>query len=114
MAMFDRYASQCRQQPAAYWRMLITFAAALVHGMGFAAALRDAGLDARHQFATLAGFNVGIEFGQLAAATAAYVLAGGIQKHIDKKRWEGAKNVVSYAIPVAGAIWFIKRLLTRQ
>jgi hypothetical protein len=36
-----------------------------LHGLGFASALLDLGVDAHHRLATLAGFNIGVECGQL-------------------------------------------------
>lgn len=45
--------------------VLIAFAFGLIHGLGFAGALREIGLPEENQFWTLALFNIGIELGQL-------------------------------------------------
>ncbi|MSR12423.1 MAG: HupE/UreJ family protein [Gammaproteobacteria bacterium] len=44
---------------------LIAFAFGLIHGLGFAGALREIGLPEENQFWALALFNIGIELGQL-------------------------------------------------
>jgi hypothetical protein len=46
------------------WRLAFGFG--LVHGLGFANALRELGVDAAGVFASLGGFNLGVELGQLA------------------------------------------------
>jgi len=46
------------------WRIALVFACGLLHGMGLASALGDIGLDRGHRLGTLAGFNIGVEFGQ--------------------------------------------------
>ena len=45
--------------------VLIAFAFGLIHGLGFAGALREIGLPEQNQFWALALFNIGIELGQL-------------------------------------------------
>ena len=47
------------------------FGFALIHGLGLAGALGDLGLDLRHRLWSLAGFNAGVEAGQLAVALVA-------------------------------------------
>ena len=46
------------------WR--ITFAFGLVHGFGFASALREVGLPTNAVATALAAFNIGVEIGQVA------------------------------------------------
>ena len=49
-------------------RLVLVLACALIHGLGFAAALRELGLIGQRLWPTIAGFNVGIELGQLLVA----------------------------------------------
>ena len=49
-------------------RLLLVLACALIHGLGFAAAVRELGLVGERLWPTIAGFNVGIELGQLLVA----------------------------------------------
>jgi HupE / UreJ protein len=51
------------------WRLAFGFG--LVHGLGFANALRDLGVEGAGVFASLGGFNLGVELGQLAIVAAA-------------------------------------------
>lgn len=46
-------------------RLALVFGCGLLHGLGFAGALGDIGLDAVHALASLAGFNLGVELGQV-------------------------------------------------
>ena len=58
------------------WRVGLVFAFGLLHGMGFAGALKELGLP-RSEFVTaLVTFNVGVESGQLAVIGAAFLLVG--------------------------------------
>ena len=58
------------------WRVALVFAFGLLHGMGFAGALKELGLP-RSEFVTaLLTFNVGVEAGQLAVIGAAFLLVG--------------------------------------
>jgi hypothetical protein len=49
-------------------RLLLVLGCALIHGLGFAAALRELGLVGPRLWPTIAGFNVGIEAGQVLVA----------------------------------------------
>src|SRR5262249_54583299 len=48
------------------WRPLLVFAFGLMHGLGFAGVLRELGLPRQDFGLALAGFNIGVEAGQLA------------------------------------------------
>ena len=56
-----------RQQDslARRWPALVAFVFGLVHGLGFAGALKEIGLPEQHLFVALLTFNLGVEFGQL-------------------------------------------------
>lgn len=49
-------------------RLVLVGGCALVHGLGFAAAVRDLGLVGERLWPTIVGFNLGIELGQVAVA----------------------------------------------
>ena len=57
------------------WRLLVVFVFGLLHGLGFAGAMAGLGLSGEHLAASLVGFNVGVELGQL-AVIAAGLIAG--------------------------------------
>ena len=54
------------------WRPLLVFGFGLIHGMGFAGAFGDLGLPENVFLPALLGFNVGVEFGQLAVIGMAF------------------------------------------
>lgn len=92
------------------WRWALTFALGLVHGFGFAGALKGAGLGSGGAalLVPLFSFNLGVELGQ--AGVAAVVLPL-LWKLRDLPAFERhGRNVISAAIALAGAWWFITRL----
>jgi hypothetical protein len=91
------------------WLVAISFG--LLHGMGFAGALREVGLPAGDIPLALFSFNVGIELGQVAFVLvclgAAALLARTIQPVMAPGRW-----IVIYAIGSLSAFWCIERGLS--
>ncbi len=92
------------------WRTAVVFAFGLLHGLGFAAVLSDVGLDSARFVLGLIGFNIGVEFGQLAVILAAFLLVG---LPFRNKPWYRARIAVpcSIAIALVGAFWFFERVL---
>jgi hypothetical protein len=115
------------------WSVASRFAMALgfglVHGLGFANALRDLDLPRRMLVQTLVGFNVGVEIGQLSA-----VLLGAMLLRVAGRFWRGTPQsprtpsrgapstaalrseasalVLSAALLAAGTAWFLVRSVT--
>jgi hydrogenase/urease accessory protein HupE len=92
------------------WRWALTFALGLVHGFGFAGALKEAGLGSSGAalLVPLFSFNFGVEIGQ---AGVAVVLLPLLWKLRDLPAFERyGRNVISAAIALAGAWWFVTRL----
>lgn len=91
------------------WRVALVFAFGLLHGMGFAGALKELGLP-RSEFVTaLLTFNLGVEAGQLAVISAAFMLVGW---HCANRAWYRSRIVVpvSTLIACSAVYWTIKRL----
>ena len=91
-------------------RIALVFAFGLLHGMGFAGVLGDLGLP-RSEFVTaLVTFNVGVEAGQLAVITAAFLLVTHWTGH---REWYRRRIVVpaSVSIALVGVYWTVQRLL---
>ena len=91
------------------WRVALVFAFGLLHGMGFAGALKELGLP-RSEFVTaLLTFNVGVEAGQLAVIGAAFMLVGW---HCANRAWYRSRIVVpvSTLIACTAVYWTIERL----
>jgi hydrogenase/urease accessory protein HupE len=92
------------------WRVLLVFAFGLLHGMGFAGALKDLGLPRSELVTALLMFNVGVEAGQLAVIGAAFTLVGW---HCANRDWYRSRIVVpvSALIAITAVYWTIERLL---
>jgi hydrogenase/urease accessory protein HupE len=86
----------------------IVFAFGLVHGFGFAGALEEIGLFPWDQPGALAGFNVGVELGQLALLCISVPLLGWL----GRRNWFRARAVpcVNAAIAVVSLVWFSERV----
>jgi hydrogenase/urease accessory protein HupE len=91
------------------WRVALVFAFGLLHGLGFAGALKDLGLP-RSEFVTaLLTFNIGVEAGQLAVIGTAFALVGW---HCANRAWYRSRIVVpaSALIACTAVYWTIERL----
>ena len=91
------------------WRPLVIFGFGLLHGLGFASVLGEFGLPAGQFFPALIGFNVGVEFGQLAVIAVAFLAVGA---WFGEKPWYHARIAVpaSAVIALVGAWWFVERV----
>ena len=89
------------------WR--ITFPFGLVHGFGFAAALREIGLPHGQIPIALVSFNLGVELGQLGVLSIALPLALAARR----APWFGDRGVklLSAAIAIGGGALFVVRLV---
>lgn len=92
------------------WRWALTFALGLVHGFGFAGALKEAGLGSGGAalLVPLFSFNLGVELGQAGVAA---ILLPLLWKLRDLPAFERyGRSVISVAIALAGAWWLVARL----
>ncbi len=90
------------------WRPVVVFCFGLLHGLGFASVLSDFGLGASHFVPKLIGFNVGVELGQLAIISAAFLSLGALfGSHWWYKR--RISNPVSIAIALIATFWLLDR-----
>jgi hypothetical protein len=84
------------------WPALVSFLFGLVHGLGFAGALKEIGLPQSHLPLALLCFNVGVEIGQLFMVLLAY----GVVRLPLSQRWLGrARRPALYAIGALAAYW---------
>ena len=91
----------------AHGRWIAAFAFGLLHGFGFAGALQDLGLPAGSLALSLAGFNIGVELGQLAIVAAFLPLAFALRKTWSYRRLVLAGG--STAIAAVATVWFAER-----
>jgi hypothetical protein len=91
------------------WRLIIIFFFGIIHGMGFASALKEIGLPSNNFWDALISFNFGVEFGQITIILLAYFL---ISKWFSGKVWYRERIVypVSSVIACIALYWTINRL----
>lgn len=90
------------------WPAVVAFLFGLVHGLGFAGALKEIGLPQQHLAVALVTFNVGVEIGQLMVVGAAY----GIWRLVaGQPRLVLARVPALYAIGSIAAYWSIGRMV---
>jgi hypothetical protein len=92
------------------WRPVVVFAFGLLHGLGFAGVLEEFGLSPAHFVSGLVGFNLGVEFGQLAVIAACFLAVG---LWFRSKDWYRRYISVpgSALIAMIGFYWFIARMV---
>jgi hypothetical protein len=111
MALFDRWAAQRTLPKPVAIRLTLVFACALIHGLGLAGALGDLGLSGRGKAWSLAGFNIGIELGQVAVALTAALVLRGVGQLSGPIGLTKTTRSASYASMALGSFWFIQRTL---
>jgi hydrogenase/urease accessory protein HupE len=103
------------------WPWVIAFSFGLLHGLGFAGALREVGLPQNAIPLALLFFNVGVEVGQLLfIGLVMAVITIAVQAARKFSRWHIApqysfawcENISAYAIGAIAAFWLIQRTLS--
>jgi hypothetical protein len=89
------------------WPGIVAFVFGLVHGLGFAGALKDIGLPEQHANVALLTFNVGVEAGQLLVIALAWLVVLATRRFT----WTStARPVILYAIGSVSVFWTLSRL----
>lgn len=89
------------------WPSIVAFVFGLVHGLGFAGALKDIGLPEQHTNIALLSFNVGVEAGQLLVIA----VAGALVLATRRLRWTAsARRALLYGIGSVSVFWTLSRL----
>jgi hypothetical protein len=84
------------------WPALVSFLFGLVHGLGFAGALKQIGLPPDHLFTALLTFNVGVELGQLLMVGLAYA----VTRSMTRFAWfVDARKPALYFIGIVASYW---------
>lgn len=89
------------------WPSLIAFLFGLLHGLGFAGALREIGLPEQHFAVALLTFNLGVEAGQLLVVLAVWLLTVLAGRLFPVERF---RQPLLYAGGTMAAFWSIERL----
>jgi hydrogenase/urease accessory protein HupE len=88
------------------WPAMVAFLFGLIHGLGFAGALKEIGLPQKHLAIGLLTFNVGVELGQLLVVAIAF----GIYRVVSQyPRFAAARTPALYAIGSVAAYWSVSR-----
>ena len=95
------------------WR--ITFAFGLIHGFGFAGALREMGLPRNAVATALAAFNIGVEIGQVAIVSIVVPGLMALDQFVASGSPKPARAptlvyALSALITVLGGYWFLDRV----
>jgi hydrogenase/urease accessory protein HupE len=96
-----------RQTLARRWPALVAFLFGLVHGLGFAGALKEIGLPENHLPVALLTFNVGVEIGQLMTVATAWLVWRATSRWAFIGR---ARTAVLYGIGSLAAYWSLMRV----
>ncbi len=90
-------------------RLVLVFLFGLLHGLGFAGVLADFGMPDEAFIQALISFNVGVELGQLAVISAAFLLLG---LWFREKVWYRQRVIIpgSLMIAVVGLYWTVERI----
>jgi hypothetical protein len=97
-----------RTRSLSYWRLVLVLGFGLLHGLGFAGALRDTGLAGSSLATTLVGFNLGVELGQLTVVVAALVFLRLLPLR-DTQQDRFVLRPASAAIAAIGIFWAVQR-----
>jgi hydrogenase/urease accessory protein HupE len=89
------------------WPGIVAFVFGLVHGLGFAGALKDIGLPEQHANIALLTFNLGVEAGQLVVIALAWLVLLATRRFT----WTAsARRVILYGIGSLSVFWTLSRI----
>jgi len=90
-------------------RPFLTLVFGLIHGFGFAGLLSEIGLPEQRYLSALAGFNVGVELGQLIIVGAAWYLVSCARRFELIKNFRAIVDGASAILLAVGSYWFVVR-----
>lgn len=92
---------------------LISFAFGLIHGLGFAGALREIGLPQQDIPLALLAFNIGVELGQILFIAGVLMVGYSARWLLPaiRTRAAGLERLASYGIGSLAGFWVIERVL---
>jgi hypothetical protein len=95
------------------WPWLAAGGFGLIHGLGFASALREVGLPRESLARSLASFNVGVEVGQLAVVAVLVGAAALVRRLVGERRilWAKVHRTACYLLGALAAWWLLDRVV---
>ena len=94
-------------------RPALTLAFGMVHGFGFANVLVETGLPDERLFVALAGFNIGVELGQLAVVALLWGLIHWLSRSVSSRSYQNGLDTLSACLCGLGVFWFVSRGLVQ-
>jgi hypothetical protein len=94
-------------------RPALTLAFGMVHGFGFANVLVETGLPDERLFFALAGFNIGVELGQLAVVALLWWLIHWFSRLVSSRSYQNGLDTLSACLCGLGVFWFVSRGLVQ-
>ena len=91
-------------------RLLLVFAFGLIHGLGFASALREIGLPRRGLVLALIAFNLGVELGQLLVVCLALPIFVAAARRNPSRYERFGLRLGSAAVALLGLAWLVSRV----
>lgn len=91
------------------WAVALLFG--LVHGLGFAGVVTELGLPRERALATLLGFNLGVEVGQLAVVALLLIAGALLVRILGVARVDSSRTILTTALGGLGAWWLIDRVV---
>jgi hydrogenase/urease accessory protein HupE len=88
---------------------VVAFAFGLLHGFGFAGALKETGLPQTDVPVALLTFNLGVEAGQLLFVASVWIVFSAIRR-LTTLRAAPARLVAAYLIGTVSMFWFVERI----
>lgn len=104
------YAMRGRQHLSIRYPWLVALGFGLIHGLGFAGALKEIGLPQTDIVPALIFFNVGVEIGQLIFVVITLLLIWVFKPLLTKYLYT-IKMGVTYIIGIIATLWFLERVL---
>jgi hypothetical protein len=92
-------------------RLGLVFGCSLIHGLGLGGALAALGINPAHQGATLLGFNLGIELGQLGVAAGALLAFALLRQLFGGRSVQIVSLLATLCAVMIGGVWFVQRLM---
>lgn len=100
------------RQKYSHWRLPVVFLFGLIHGLGFAGALAELKLPTTSLVIGLLGFNIGVEFGQLAVIGVAFGATVWLKDAETYRKYVVIPG--SVIIAVFGLYWTVERIVANN
>lgn len=112
MAALNLVAGTTQASPRLSRQVVIVFLCGLLHGFGFASAVGMPSGGGMNQLATLAGFNIGIELGQLFFVGTVLLIFNTAGRFAQAESTQALPRVSSALAATCGAVWFAQALIS--